>query len=138
MGLPLFGKEGSGTPVFKILLKALGMYTRKQWTSKIDKICFSCGCMRLGPSINGLVTDGNTKLCCQGFILALFRSNTANKIDSEHTQDDKRLLPVCEAEILQVTVKMKFSHLFMLISEDFWLKVPKIAKGYLDSLLMFI
>ena len=22
----------------------------------------------LGPSINGLVTDGNTKLCCRGFI----------------------------------------------------------------------
>ena len=44
----------------------------------------------LGPSINGLVTDGNTKLCCRGFILALFRSNTANKIDSEHTQDYKR------------------------------------------------
>ena len=28
----------------------------------------------LGPSINGLVTDGNTKLCCRGFILALFQS----------------------------------------------------------------
>ena len=24
----------------------------------------------LGPSINGLVTDGNTKLCCRGFVLA--------------------------------------------------------------------
>ena len=41
----------------------------------------------LGPSINGLVTDGNTKICCQGSILALFQSTTANKIDSEHTQD---------------------------------------------------
>ena len=59
----------------------------------------------LGPSINGLVTDGNTKLCCQGFILALFQSTTANKIDSELTKDYKRLLPVCEAEILRVTVK---------------------------------
>ena len=59
----------------------------------------------LGPSINGLVTDGNTKLCCRGFILALFQSTTANKIDSEHIQDYKRLLPVCEAEILRVTVK---------------------------------
>ena len=26
----------------------------------------------LGPSINRLVTDGNTKLCCRGFILAPF------------------------------------------------------------------
>ena len=43
----------------------------------------------LGPSINGLFTDGNTKLCCRGFILALFQSTTANKIDSEHTQDYK-------------------------------------------------
>ena len=30
----------------------------------------------------GLVTDGNTQLCCRGFILALFQSTTANKIDS--------------------------------------------------------
>ena len=59
----------------------------------------------LGSSIKGLVTDGNTKLCYQGFILALFQSITANKIDSEHTPDYKRLLPVCEAEILRVTVK---------------------------------
>ena len=44
----------------------------------------------LGPSMNGLVTDGNTKLCCRGFILALFQSTTANKIDSEHTRDYKR------------------------------------------------
>ena len=28
---------------------------------------------RLGPSINGLVTDGNTKLCCRSFILAYFK-----------------------------------------------------------------
>ena len=34
---------------------------------------------------------------------------------------------------------MPFSHLFMLISDDFWLKVLKIAKkGYLGFLLMFI
>ena len=59
----------------------------------------------LGSSINGLVTDGNTKLCCRGFILALFQSTTANKIDSERTRDYKRLLPVCEAGIYRVTVK---------------------------------
>ena len=59
----------------------------------------------LGPSINGLVTDGNTKLCRRGFILAPFQSTTANKIDSEHTQDYKKLQPVCEAKILRVTVK---------------------------------
>ena len=59
----------------------------------------------LGPSINGLFTGGNTKLCCRGFVLGIFQSTTANKIDSEHTQDFKRWLPVCETEILQVTVK---------------------------------
>ena len=58
----------------------------------------------LRPSINGLVTDGNTKLCCRGFILALFQSTTANKIDSEHARGYKRFLPVCEAEILLVTL----------------------------------
>ena len=59
----------------------------------------------LGPSVNGLVTDGNAKLCCRGFILALLLGTKANKINSEHTQDYKRLLLVCEAEILRVTVK---------------------------------
>ena len=39
----------------------------------------------LGPRINGLVTARNAKLCCRGFIFALFQSTTANKIDSEHT-----------------------------------------------------
>ena len=53
----------------------------------------------LGPSVNGLVTDVNRKLCCQGFILALFQSTTANKIDLEQTRGYKGLLPVCEAEI---------------------------------------
>ena len=52
-----------------------------------------CIGVHLGPSINGLVTDGNTKLCCRGFILALFQNTTAFKIDSEYTQDYKRLLP---------------------------------------------
>ena len=53
-------------------------------------------CLRsaLGPSINGLVTNENTKLCCRGFILALFQSATANKIDSEHARDYKKLSPV--------------------------------------------
>ena len=37
----------------------------------------------------------------------LFQSTTANKIDSEHTQDYKGLLQVYEAEILRVTVKIK-------------------------------
>ena len=61
--------------------------------------------------------------------LALFQSNTANKCGSEHTRDYKRLLPVYEAKILRVPVKeLKFSHLFMLISDNFWLKMPKLAK----------
>ena len=61
----------------------------------------------LGPSINGQVTDGNTKLCCRGSILALFQSTTAdkdNKVDSEHTRDYTKLFPVCKVKILQVTV----------------------------------
>ena len=35
----------------------------------------------------------------------IFQSTTANKIGSEHIRDYKRLLPVCEAEILRATVK---------------------------------
>ena len=48
--------------------------------------------------MNGLVTYRNTKLCCRGFILALFQSTTANEIDFEHTRDCKKLLPVWEVE----------------------------------------
>ena len=58
----------------------------------------------LGPSIKGLVTDRNAKLCCRGFVLALFQSTTANKIDPEHTPDYTKLFLVCVVEILQVTV----------------------------------
>ena len=58
----------------------------------------------LGPSINGLVTEGNSKLCCRGFVLALFQSTTVYKIDSEHIQDYTKLLSLCKVEILQVTV----------------------------------
>ena len=55
-----------------------------------------------------------------------FQSTTANKIDSEHTQDYKRLLPVCEAEILQVTVKrIDFFSSFVLFYDNFRLKVLK-------------
>ena len=35
-------------------------------------------CLLLTTRTHGLVTDGNAKLCCQGFILALFQSTTAN------------------------------------------------------------
>ena len=58
----------------------------------------------LVPSINRLVTDGNTKLCCRDFVLALFQSTTAYKIDSEHTQDYMKLFLLCKVDILQVTV----------------------------------
>ena len=34
----------------------------------------------VSKSINGLVTDGNTLLCCCGFVLAKFQITTANKI----------------------------------------------------------
>ena len=57
-------------------------------TDGIDIVLSANSKCLLGPNINGLVTDGNTKLCCRGFILALFQNTTANKIDSEHTQDN--------------------------------------------------
>ena len=44
------------------------------------------------------------QLSRRGSVLALFQSTTANKIDSEHTQDYKKLFPVCKVKILQVTV----------------------------------
>ena len=45
-----------------------------------------------------LVTDRNTKLCCRAFVLALFQSTTANKIDSEHTRDYTKVFSVCKVE----------------------------------------
>ena len=89
-------------------------------------VTFQRSGLNLGPSINGLVSDGNTKLCCRSFILALFQSTTAHKIDSEQTRGYKRYLPVCEAEILRVSLKkMKFFPFFMLIYDEFRLKVQK-------------
>ena len=84
----------------------------------------------LRPSKNGLVTDGITKLCCRGFVLALFHSTcTAYKIDSEHTRDYTKLFPVSKLEILQFTVnKIEVYHLFRLISDDFRLKCRKWLK----------
>ena len=40
----------------------------------------------------------------KALLLALFQSTSANKIDSEHTQDYRKLFPVCKVEILQVAV----------------------------------
>ena len=42
VGLPLFGKEGSGTPVLKILVRALGQY------SMVHK--FECVYLKIKPN----------------------------------------------------------------------------------------
>ena len=82
-------------------------------TGEIQRRMTKIFASKLGPSINGLVTNRNTNLCCRAFILALFHSTTANKTYSEHTLDYKKLFPVCKVEILQATVKkLKFSHLW--------------------------
>ena len=39
-----------------------------------------------------------------GFVLALFQSTTAEKIDLKRTIDHTKLFPVCKVEILQVMV----------------------------------
>ena len=61
---------------------------------------------------------GNTNLhvCWRTNILALLHSTTANKIDSEHIRDYKKLLMICDVELLQVFSPLR------LISEDFRLK----------------
>ena len=83
----------------------------------------------LEPSINRLVTGGNTKLCCFCFVLALVQNTTANKIDLERTQDYEKLFPVCKIEILQVMVnEIEVLSSLRVISDDIRLKVPKIAK----------
>ena len=66
-------------------------------------------------------------VCCWGFMLALFQSTTPNKIDSEHTQDYKRLLPVCESEISLVTVKR--IEVFSSFYVDFWRFLAKSAEN---------
>ena len=53
----------------------------------------------LGHGINGLVTYGNTKLCCRGFVLAQFQSTTDYKLFLNIPE-----IMVCLVEILQVTV----------------------------------
>ena len=62
----------------------------------------------------------------------LFQRITAYKIVSEHIRDYSKIFPVCKIKILQVTVnKIEYYYLFILISDDFWLKVAK--KGTLVS-----
>ena len=39
---------------------------------------------------------------CWYFVLMLFQSTSANKIDSEHIRDHTKLILVCKVEILQV------------------------------------
>ena len=91
--------------------------------------------LKLGPSINGLVTDGNTKLCCRGFVLTLFQSTKTYKIGFELTRDYTKLFPDRTVEIVQVTVDTHEVLLsFLLIYDDFRLKVPKLAKK--DTLVM--
>ena len=59
----------------------------------------------------------------------LLQSTTAKKIYSEHIQDYTKLFLVCKVKILQVTVNnVEVLYLFRLISANFRLKVPKIAK----------
>ena len=72
--------------------------------SRVNHVVFLPAHTNLGLSINGLVTDGNTKICCCGFILVLFPSTTANKLDSEQYLFYKKLFLDCEVEILEVTV----------------------------------
>ena len=60
------------TLFLKEIFKKVDFEKNQQTTKKPAKL----------PSVNGLVTDGNTKLCSRGFVLALFQSTY--KIDSEH------------------------------------------------------
>ena len=60
---------------------------------------------RLRPIINGLVTDRNTKLCCRGFVLALymyFKVLQPIKLILNIPDIISELFPVCNVEILQV------------------------------------
>ena len=97
---------------FKITLgsRSIIKFKKSRWCDiyvhTIRHLCLQPSSFLATASIKGLVTDGNTKLRCRGFILALLQSTTAHKIDSEHTRDYKRLLLVFEAEILRVTVKI--------------------------------
>ena len=85
---------------YSILWYFPSLHARNTWVAYNyqNSICFSCPRKRfcqmndfircfilkldLRISINGLVTYKNTKLCCRAFILTLFYSTTANKIDS--------------------------------------------------------
>ena len=73
--------------------------TRDPWNCSQTRICsqtryrlryaarcnleYDIACIYPRPYMTGLVTGGNTKLCCRGFVLLLFQSNTVYKIDSD-------------------------------------------------------
>ena len=67
--------------------------------------------------------------------LTLFQSTKTYKNDFELTRDYTKLFPVRTVEIVQVTVDTHEVLLsFLLIYDDFWLKVPTLAKK--DTLVM--
>ena len=74
-------------------------FDRSQYDRKKETL-FSA--RSLGPSINGLVTDGNTKLCCRGFIFALFQITTAKKNDFEHTEVIRGYFPHAELKYYEL------------------------------------
>ena len=69
----------------------------------------------------------------------LFQSTTANKTDSEHTQDYMKLFIVCEVEILQITVKAAYS-VTMNIFQKFsclFKSFVKVELSYVFTIKMF-
>ena len=52
---------------------------------------------------------------CWYFVLVLFQSTSANKIDSEYIRDHTKLILVCKVEILQVISFIIFLDWFLRI-----------------------
>ena len=100
------------------------------WTDVLDRLCIDLSMEeeekigeKLGPSINGLVTDGNAKLCCRGFILSLFKELQPIKLTLNIHKIIRGYSRYAKLKYYRLQSKeLKLSRLFMLISDDFQLK----------------
>ena len=81
---------------------------------KASNLKYDIACIYPRPCMNGLVTGGNTKLGFRGFVLSLFQSTTAYKIDSDIPKTIRSYSRYEKTKILQVTVnKVEVLHLLV-------------------------
>ena len=91
------------------------------------------GCIQshfhLGPSINGLVTNEIQSYVVEALFLGYFKELEPIKLILNIHEIIRDYYLYAKLKYYKLkSIELKFSHLFMLISDDFRLKMPKLSK----------